>query len=166
MKRAPLDDPYLAVLRRFNRFGVRYVVIGMAGINYYAKSPAETFASMDYDLFLNPTLRNVEAAIRALRPLGYTLGTADGPLPRIALKTLVRDRRTVVATTPEGLMIELLLEISGYPFSELAKDAKTFTVGGVPVTVGRLRKLLASKRLAGRPKDRAFLERYRHRLAE
>ena len=63
-------------------------------------------------------------------------------------------------------MIELLLKISGYPFSELAKDAATFTVRGVPIRVGRLGKLLRSKLLAGRPKDRHFLKRYQSLLEE
>lgn len=155
-----LRDPYLAVIRRFNQLGVRYVVVGMSGINYYAKSPAETFATLDYDLFLEPTLRNVGQAVRGLTALGFTLGTAEGPVQGDDLGTAVRRRKTLVATTPEGLMVELLLAVSGYPFSELAKDAATFTVSGVPVRVGQLRKLLMSKKLAGRPKDRQFLRRY------
>lgn len=166
MRRSPWRDPYLAVLQRFNRLGVRYVVIGMAGINYYAKSPAEAFASMDYDLFVDPTLRNVGQALQGLRALGFQLATAEGPFRDDAVKQLVRDQRTVVATTPDGLMVELLLKVSGYPFSELARDAATFTVRGVPVRVGRLRKLLRSKYLAGRPKDRQFLRRYWTQLEE
>ncbi len=71
-----------------------------------------------------------------------------------------------MATTPEGLMVELLLQISGYPFSEMAKDATTVTVHGVPVRVGQLRKLLRSKQLADRPKDRQFLQRYRAAIEE
>ena len=161
-----MDGPYLVVLRRFNRFGVRYVVVGMAGINYYAKGPADTFASLDFDLFVEPTLQNVDAAVRALRPLGVTLATADGVLAPDGIKTVVRDRRTLIATTPEGLTIELLLKISGYPFAALAKDAATFNVRGVPVKVGRLHKLLRSKQLAGRPKDLAFLRRYRQLLQD
>jgi len=159
-----LSDPYLAVLRRFNRLGVTYVVVGMAGINYYARNPSETFASLDFDLLLEPTLQNVERALRALTPFGVTLGTAGGAWDPRDLKRLVRDRVTLVATTPDGLMIELLLQVSGYPFAELARDAATFTVHGVPVKVGRLSKLLKSKQLADRPKDRQFLRRYRQLL--
>ena len=51
-----------------------------------------------------------------------------------------------------------------FPFSDLARDAATFTVRGVPVKVGRLTKLLTSKKLAGRLKDRQFLQRYRSLL--
>lgn len=166
VKRPLLRDPYRAVIRQFNRRGVRYVVVGMGGINYYAKNPAETFGTLDYDLFLEPSLGNVEQAVEALRILGFALGTGKGVFKRGDLRTMVRERRTLTATTSDGLMVELLLEVSGYPFSELARDAATFTIHGVPVRVGRLSKLLRSKKLAGRPKDRRFLQRYESLLSE
>ncbi|MBI4394561.1 MAG: hypothetical protein HY583_00030, partial [Candidatus Omnitrophica bacterium] len=150
----------------FNRSGVRYVVVGLSGINYYAKNPRETFGTLDYDLFLEPSLPNIQKAIQTLKTLGFELGTTEGPFKLEVLKPLVRDRKTLVATTPDGLMIELLLQISGYPFSELARDAATFTVGRVPIRVGRLSKLLKSKQLADRPKDRQFLKRYKSLLDE
>lgn len=164
MTRRPLQDPYLAVLQQFNRLGVRYVVIGMAGINYYATNPAESFASMDFDFFIEPTLRNVEHAIRAVQTLKFMVGTTGGPVEPRRLKQLVHDRTTLTATTPDGLMVELWLRISGYSFAALSKDAKTFTVQGIPVRVGQLSKLLKSKQLADRPKDRQFLRRYRQLL--
>ena len=160
MRRDVLHDPYRAVIQRFNRRGVRYVVVGMAGINYYARHPAETFATLDYDIFIDPTLKNVEQAIRSLNGLGFTMGTADGPLEARLVKDIVRSRRTLIATTPQGLMVKLLLAVSGFPFAELAKDAATVTVRGEPVRIGRLTKLLQSKQLAGRAKDRQFLRRY------
>ena len=161
-----LHDPYRAVIDQFNRHGVRYVVVGMAGINYYAKTPAHAFATMDYDLFLEPTLKNIDHALGCLKRLHFTMGTSAGALQTADVRDVVRQRKTLVATTPEGLMVELLLEISGYTFSEMARDAATFTVRGVPVKVGRLTKLVHSKRVAGRPKDRQFLQRYQSLLKE
>ena len=166
MSRAIPHDPYRTVVQRFNRHGVRYVVMGMAGINYYAESPAQAFATMDYDLFVAPTLANVEQAVTCVKSLGFAVATTDGPLAVERIRTVVRDRRTIVATTPDGLMIELLLEVSGYTFADVARDAATFTVRGVPVKVGRLTKLLQSKKLAGRAKDRQFLQRYQSQLDE
>lgn len=160
MSRRVIQDPYRAVIQQFNRRGVRYVVVGMSGINYYAKQPSETFATLDYDIFLEPTLENARQAVRALKDLSFTIGTAAGRLKLEQLLRVVRARRTLVATTAEGIMIELLLEVSGFPFLELAKDASTFVVRGVPVKVGRLTKLCRSKKLADRPKDRAFFRRY------
>lgn len=155
-----LQDPYRAVIHQLNRRGVRYVVVGMSGINYYADNPAQTFATLDYDIFIDPTLTNVEQALRCVKRLGFAVGTSAGPLKAGGLKAIVRERKTLVATTPDGLMVELLLRVSGYTFSDLARDAATFTVRGVPVKVGRLTKLLGSKKAAGRAKDRQFLRRY------
>jgi len=166
MKRPSIPDPYLAVIRAFNRVGVQYVVIGMAGINYYARQPSEAFATMDYDLFLKPTLTNVQKALRQLRRLEFSFGTSVGAVEERELRTVVRKRQTLVATTPDGIMVELLLAVSGYTFEELAKDAATLTVQDTPVRVGQLTKLLRSKRLAGRPKDRQFLKCYEALLEE
>lgn len=167
MKEQSFSDPYRVVLDHFNRLGVRYVVIGMSGINYYATGPADTFATLDYDIFLDPSLENVKKAVRALEKLGFTIGTAEGLLEKkTGLQEAIFNQRTLVAATTDGVLVELLLRVSGYPFSELHKDAATFTVRGVPVRVGRLTKLLESKRIAARPKDREFLRRYQSLLFE
>ena len=159
-------DPYLAVVRAFNRLGVRYVVVGMAGINYYARRPSEAFATMDYDILLEPTLGNAEKALDQVRRLGFSLGTTQGALKLTELRAAVRERRTVAATTPDGVMVELRLAVSGFTFAELVQDAATVTIRGTPVKVGRLTKLLRSKRTANRPNDRAFLRRYQTLLEE
>ena len=164
MRARALRDPYRAVIQQFNRYGVRYVVVGMAGINYYAQTPAQAFATLDYDMFVDPAIQNVEQALRCLRRLDFTLGTAAGPIKAEDVRAIIRNRNTLVATTTDGLMIELLLGVSGYTFAELARDAATFSVHGVPVKVGRLTKLVRSKQLAGRTKDRQFLQRYREVL--
>jgi len=166
MTRSAFSDPYRTVIQAFNRSGVRYVVVGLSGVNYYAGSAAETFATMDYDIFVQPTRKNVALAVRCLKQLGFSVGTSAGLLKRDQLADVVRRRRTLVATTTEGITVELLLAVSGYLFAELAKDAATFKIWGVPITVGRLAKLLRSKHLAGRPKDRQFLQRYQSLLEE
>lgn len=166
MKRKSFQDPYRAVIEHFNQRGVQYVVVGMMGINYYAENPAEVFSTLDYDLFLKPSLKNVEKAVKSLQAMGFHLGTGEESVKVDDFPRIVRDRKTIVATTSEGLMVELLLKVSGFPFSELAKDAAIFSVEGVPIRVGRLEKLLRSKHLAGREKDRAFLKRYQTLLQE
>ena len=138
----------------------------MSGINYYARSIRDTFATMDFDFFLDPSLTNVGKALEVLKAMKFSLGTSEGALKLGEFKETVQACKTLLATTPDGLMIELLLAISGYPFSEIAKDAVTFTVGGIPVRVGRLDKLLRSKQLAARPKDLQFLKRYQSLLEE
>src|SRR3990167_6073041 len=123
MKKKRYDDPYVAIIDQFNQHGIHYVVIGLSGINYYAKNPADTFGTMDYDIFIEPTLVNVEKAIRVLKKMTFDIGTKSGPYVEANLKQIVRDAATVIATTTDGIMIELLLKISGYVFLDVAKDA-------------------------------------------
>jgi hypothetical protein len=59
-----------------------------------------------------------------------------------------------------------MLSISGYSFADLAADAPTFLVGDARVRVGRLEKLLRSKELSDRPKDREFLRQFEGRAGE
>ncbi|MBI4398678.1 MAG: hypothetical protein HY586_06090 [Candidatus Omnitrophica bacterium] len=160
-KKFSSNDPYRQVIQALNRVGVQYVVVGMSGINYYAKNAAETFGTMDYDIFIQPKEPNVIKTIKAVQELDCTLSTSAGAFKLNQLKKLLTQYNTLIASTPYGMMIEFLLKISGYSFSELFEDAKTFDLDGVPVRVGRLTKLLDSKRIANRTQDRQFLKRYK-----
>ena len=44
----------------------------------YAESPAQGFVTMDYDMFVEPTLSNVEQAVQCLTHLGFMVGPAAG----------------------------------------------------------------------------------------
>lgn len=78
-----------------------------------------------------------------------------------ALRSIVRDRKVIVASAPYGIVIEILLEISGLTFSEINRNARVFNSGDVQIRVGRLEDLLLSKRTAGRKKDKLFLKRFK-----
>ncbi len=165
MSRTPYD-PYTEVIDAFNQKGVRYVVVGLSGINYYAKDPSESFSTQDYDFFLDNTTQNLKKAVSVLSDLGFHMATKKGHFNPDQIEEIVQRQGTLVATNPQGVQIELLLRISGYAFGELSRDAAIFTVEGVPIRVGKLRKLLNSKKIAGREKDRLFLKRYLALLRE
>lgn len=162
----PRFDPYTEVIHRFNQRGIRYVVIGLSGINYYAKDPSKSFSTQDYDLFLDNTIENLKKAAAVLTRLGFSVSARRGYFQSDKVKEIVQRQETLVATNPQGVQIELLLRVSGYVFRELDQDAKVFLVDEVPIRVGRLRKLLNSKKIAGREKDRLFLKRYQALLHE
>ena len=153
-------DPYGELIERFNRAGVDYVVVGMSGVNYYAESAMDAFGTQDYDLFLRPSVSNAAKAIKILRELGYETTTTEGAISEKSLKQLVFHKKTVLAVNPEGITFELLFAVSGFVFRQMAEDASIFRAGEVLIRVGRLQKLLASKKAANRPKDRLFLKRY------
>jgi transcriptional regulator with XRE-family HTH domain len=153
-------DPWSALFERLNKSRVDYVVIGMSGINYYARSAMETFGTQDYDIFLRPAFENAAKALTIFHELGYETTTADGPVTNKNLRQVVRKKKTILSVNPGSVTFELLFAVSGFVFRQMAGDATVFRVGESVIRVARLQKLLASKEAAGRPKDKLFLKRY------
>jgi len=168
-----LPNPYHLLLRELTRSGVDYIVIGVSGINYFAKDARQVLSTADYDLFLKPTAENVVRAWKAFRKGGFSVVVRQGDhmraLRRLTSATggkLVKQGRTLVAVGPYQLVVEGLLVVSGFTFDELKRRA----VGmrdrelNFRFEVGALKDLLESKRIANREKDRLFLARYKRLL--
>ncbi|MBL7157507.1 MAG: hypothetical protein ISS92_05040 [Candidatus Omnitrophica bacterium] len=160
MTKRIMHDPYAQLLDKFNKGGIKYVVIGMSGINYYASRAQETFTTQDFDIFVKPTIKNVEKAILVFRKLDYSLIANKSTVNNSSIKKIVRQKNTILATDPYGIVFELILAVSGYTFNQMKEDATIFTVQKIPIKVAKLKKLLQSKKIAGRKKDKFFLERY------
>jgi hypothetical protein len=168
-----LPNPYHLLLRELTRSGVDYIVIGVSGINYFAKDARQVLSTADYDLFLKPTPENVARAWKALLKSGYAVVVRQGDhmkaLRRMgptAGARLVKESRTLVAVGPYQLVVEGLLAISGFQFDELKRSAVWMRDRelGFRFLVGSLEDLLESKRIANREKDRLFLARYKRLL--
>ncbi len=149
---------------------MRFIVIGLWGANYYARSGATLFATQDQDLFLPPDPDNLLRAWQSCDALGLSLWAGDEPLdlPRdLVLARAVLDRRAMTtATGDEGIQIDLTLEMSGFEFEDVWKRRRTFVADGVEIPVARLTDIVASKANAGREKDRLFLATYGEALRE
>lgn len=150
--------------------GVRFVVIGVAGANYYAIGGATMFVTEDRDLFLPP---DVEAVLRSWqaceeRRLELRVGTEplDVPRDRDLAGRIVERRATIRATDNQGLDIDLTLTMSGFDFETVWRERRTFSIDGIDVPVARLTHIVASKHAAGRDKDRLFLATYREALEQ
>ena len=161
-----LYDPYAEILDLFNKKGIHYVVVGMSGINYYAASAKETFTTQDFDIHVKPTIKNVKDAIAVLKDKGYDIVVGEDLLRDKLVKKVVQERKTILANDSYGILFELILEVSGFNFKQMASDAKIFQVNNIPIRVAKLSKLLTSKKIAGRKKDKLLLERYKILLEE
>jgi len=166
MARRKIQNPYAELLDKFNRQGVQYVVIGMSGINYYASNASETFSTQDYDIFIKPTIDNVEKAVLILKRSNYNATTSEGEITSARIKDITRHKKTIIAADPYGIIFELLLAVSGYTFGQMKRNAKIFVAEKVPIKVGNLYDLLTSKKLAGRAKDKLFLRRFKPMLSD
>ena len=75
-------EPFARLGAALNEAGVRFVTIGVAGANLWARSGHTIFATRDYDLFLPPDPENALRAWQAADAVGLALFCGDDPLDR------------------------------------------------------------------------------------
>lgn len=156
-------DPFLPVVRALSGRGVRFVVIGVWGANYYAPSAGALFTTLDRDLFLPLDAATLLSAWAACEASGLELLAGEGgdPLDRprdAALAAqVVEHRATTRASDHAGLDVDLSLVMAGHEFDPVWEARRHFVVDGVDIPVARLEHIVASKAATGREKDRLFL---------
>jgi len=161
-------DPYVEACNALEQAGVRYLVIGAFGINLYAGEVGAVFTTADCDLMLAPDTDQLRRALDVLGALGYTFEAGGEPLPDLdplVLAGIVR-ARAVVRAHRAGARIDLPLQAAGVDFDSMWAEQRRLVVENVALRVGPLNMLIRSKRIADRPKDRAFLAAYRETLEE
>jgi hypothetical protein len=162
------DNPFVQLLRRLAQRDVRYVVIGVAGANYYARSAAQAFSTKDRDLFLPSDAPNLLNAWNAGRESGYELWSGDEPLgeplDRWLADRVVSTRANTTAIHAAGIAIDFTLEMKGFDFETVWSGRRLFRVDDVEVPVARLSHIVESKAKANRPKDRLFLATWEEAL--
>lgn len=144
--------------------GVDFIIVGMFGINFHARSSAEKYVTEDLDVLLEPSVSTLRRALAALSGAGFEFETGGEPFVDVAdeevLAAVLRAGATLRASFGGTLVVDLMLSMAGFSHEQVAKDAKRFRALGREIRVGSLEKLLESKRRSGRPKDLKFLEYY------
>lgn len=162
-------DIYTEIIREFNRERIDYIVIGVSGINYYAKDAYQLIMTADFDIFLNPEIKNILKSIKALKAKGFTVATKEGTIRRISktgIKDIVNRGMSLTCSNHYGNIVDLCLQVSGFTFEELNKSVNVFKAGKVSIKVAYLNKLLKMKEIAARDKDELFLGKYKLILDE
>lgn len=157
--------PYAEACRRLAQARVPYVIVGVFGVNLYSERVGAVITTADCDLLLPSDAAILSRALQALARLGYAFeagGESFLPDPEL-LQGAVHARANIVARR-EDAQLDLVLEIAGCRYEDLWKRHRRFRVDGILVRVAPLEDILRSKELAGRPKDRLFLETYRDAL--
>lgn len=155
---------FARALSALGEAGVEFVVVGVGGINFYARTPADAYATLDVDALLSPAIENLQRALAVLSGLGYAFEAGGEPFldvdDALILRRIIENGANLSAIHPASGELDLLTSISGFNYAELSDDAATFEVAGVTIRVGRLEKLLRSKEISDRPKDREFLRAF------
>jgi hypothetical protein len=151
-------DAFERLVDRLHRGGVRFVIIGLSGANYYARSARALFLTQDRDLFLPRDPDNTLAAWRACEALHLDLFCGDEPLDRprdrFLAERVVANQALTSATDGAGLEADFTFVMAGFDFERAWKRRRVFRVGKVNMPVARLADIVESKRRAGRDKDR------------
>lgn len=140
---------YGGLLRTLADGGVEFIVIGgLAAVAHGASR-----ATFDVDVVYRRSPENLERTAAALRPIRpYLRGTPPG-LPFLWDAETLRRGLNFTLTTSLG-DLDLLGEIAGGGrYEDLLPHSERAEVQGVPCQVLGIRKLIAAKRAAGRPKD-------------
>lgn len=154
-------DAFLRLVSALKAARSRFVLIGVGGANFWARSGHAVFTTVDYDLFVPPEPDNQLRLWRCCDELGLELWCADEPLDRprdrALARNIVRTRALVRVTDGRSLDVDLTQVMAGFRFETVWNQRRTFAVDGVRIPVARLSHIVRSKALAGRPKDRLFL---------
>ncbi len=153
-----------------SREPARYVLIGVAGVNYYAISGATLFTTKDRDLFLPPDPENLLTVWRTIEAQGLQLWAGAEPLGKpldhLLADRVVERKALTKATDDHGLEVDLTFVMAGFDFEQVWNEQRVFRVEDVEIPVARLTHIVASKAKANRPKDRLFLETHAEALKD
>ncbi len=163
-------DPFAETLIALCEGGVEFVVVGVGGINFYARDAAELVVTGDIDVLLRRDAGTLRAALAALARVGFTFEAGREPFldldDDLILTRVCEVGASILARNEEGVRVDLMTSMTGFGFEDLSADAATFEIRGIAVRVGSLAKLLRSKELSGRSKDVEFLRMFAARLTD
>jgi predicted nucleotidyltransferase len=136
-----LNEDYRDILLALSEEGVRFLLVGAHAMAAYGY-PRLT---MDIDLWVEPTLENAKAVMRALDRFG-------APRMGLTVEDLACDD-IVFQIGVEPQRIDLLTGITGVSFPEAFHNSIEKDLEGVSVRVLALEDLIKNKKATGRKKD-------------
>jgi len=120
------------------------VLIGCAG----AALQGAPVTTDDLDFYFRPTRLNIEKLKRIASALGTTLSQPHYPLSKMYRMT----------SPSLGIQVDMMGTVYGVKsFESVRSRSDHAIVDGNPLTVASLRDIIAMKRAANRPKDRAVM---------
>ena len=141
-----LNSHYRDMLSALYEEGVRFLLVGA----YAMAAHGYVRATADLDIWIEPTPKNAQAAMRALDRFG-------APLQDLTAADLER-HDTVFQIGVAPLRIDLLTSVTGLDFEEAHNNTVETNLGGIPVRMLSLDDLIRNKRALGRTRDKADAE--------
>lgn len=142
-----ISSDFVDLLRALNDAGAEYLIVGAHALNYHARPRA----TLDFDVWVNPTAKNALRVYRALAAFG-------APLHDLRIEELTSDDLIFqIGVAP--IRIDVITDISGVRFADAWPNRVGGLLGGASAQFLGRGDLIANKRASGRPKDLADLDR-------
>lgn len=141
-----VEKDYEDLLRLFNKFKVKYCIIGAFAVAFYAR-PRYT---KDMDILIDATESNARKVVQALNKFGFkslALKPDDFIKPNI-----------IIQLGYEPVRIDLITSISGCTFNKVWKNRKKGWYGREKVNFIGLKELIKNKKISSRKQDKLDLE--------
>lgn len=141
-----VEKDYEELLRLFNRYKVKYCIVGAYALAFYAR-PRYT---KDMDIFVFPDDKNAEKVVQALSDFGF--GSLD-----IKKEDLNREGK-IIQLGYEPVRIDLITSLTGCDPNEVWRSRKIGTYGREKIYFVGRRELKRNKKAVGRFQDLNDLE--------
>lgn len=142
-----LSPDYKDLLKIFNKYKVRYIVVGAYAVIYYTV-PRYT---KDLDIWVEPTPENADKIYNALKEFGAPL--IDVQREDFTNKSLIYQ----IGVAP--VRIDLITSILGVEFAFAWKNRKRTNYDRVPINILDIKNLIKSKKILRRDQDILDLKR-------
>jgi predicted nucleotidyltransferase len=141
-----LNEDYKDILQAFADEKVRFLLVGAYALAAYGYPRA----TMDIDLWVEPSPENAESILRALRHFG-------APLEKVTREDFQKDNAIFqIGVAPRR--IDIITTASGLQFIEAFNRSVTIDIDGIEIHILSLSDLVRNKRASGRTKDIADAE--------
>lgn len=136
-----IPNDYVDLLEAFERHHVEYVIVGGYALAFHG---APRFTK-DIDIFFGDNAANLQKVLRALKEFGAPSSTVE------AVQNLQGLDVAWMGNPP--LRIDLMKQIPGVTFDEVARNAKRLELDSVGAWIISREDLMRAKAASGRPQD-------------
>ena len=140
-----VEKDFEEFIRLLNAKKVEYLIVGAYAVAQYAE-PRNTG---DIDFLVHPTRKNASRIIEVLKAFGFAE-------LKISLRDLM-DPEMVLQLGFAPVRIDLLTSLGDMNFNEMFEKRTIVKLGKTEASFISLDDLIISKKIAGRPKDKADL---------
>jgi predicted nucleotidyltransferase len=141
-----LNEDYRDMLRALSDEKARFLLVGA----YALAAHGYPRATMDIDIWIQPSAENADAVLRALRRFG-------APLQDLTREDLQRDD-TILQIGVAPRRIDIITTASGLVFEEAFGRSIAVDIDGIEIRIPSLADIIRNKRASGRTKDLADAE--------